>query len=271
MRFVHLTDPHLTSDGKSLYGINPLERLNHAIRDINRECSDAEFVVITGDLVHGGGISGYKALRGALDHLHCAYHLVIGNHDNRDNLRKVFPDLPTDNHGFVQYIIETEDAVFIILDTQTEGSHSGTLCKKRLNWLRRTLPYCGKRAVHLFMHHPPFRLPTKKELRDVISIADVRHMFFGHLHRPLHGVWAGLAFSCMRGTNHQVARDLGRTSTTPIGCLEQPAYSIVRTEDDLVIVHEQNFLDDSIWFELRNPEARKAQTINELKAAEWTR
>ena len=271
MRFVHLTDPHLTPDGKSLYGINPLERFNKAIRDINRECADAEFMVITGDLVHGGKISGYKALRSALNQLHCPYYLVIGNHDNRNNLRKVFPELPIDNNGFVQYVIETNGSVLIILDTQIEGSHSGTLYKKRLDWLQKTVDYYSKTNVFLFMHHPPFRLPTKNELRNVISLAPVKHLFFGHLHRPLHGVWAGLAFSCMRATNHQIARDLGRTSSTPIGCLEPPGYAIVRFEDDLVIVHEQNFLDDNIWFELRDPKARTAQTISELKARKLDR
>jgi Icc protein len=269
MRFVHVTDPHLTADDTCLYGIDPAERLRLAIADIGRECADAAFVVVTGDLVHGGARAGYERLRAILGGLGCPYHLLAGNHDDRDNMRQVFPDCGTTAEGFVQYAFDTDAGVFIALDTQTENSHEGSLCPTRLAWLEDTMNRHAGRPVYLFMHHPPFRLNGRERLRDLIAGSDTRHMFFGHLHRPLHGAWAGVPFACLRGTNHQIARDLGRTSKAPIGCLEPPGYAIVRIEDDLIVVHEQNFLDDSTWFKLRNPKARNAQNAAELAAAAW--
>jgi Icc protein len=38
--------------------------------------------------------------------------------------------------------------------------------------------------------------------------ARIRHVFFGHVHRPISGSWLGIPFSTLRGTNHQVCFDL---------------------------------------------------------------
>jgi len=38
--------------------------------------------------------------------------------------------------------------------------------------------------------------------------ARIRHLFFGHVHRPIAGSWLGIPFSTLRGTNHQVCFDL---------------------------------------------------------------
>ena len=34
------------------------------------------------------------------------------------------------------------------------------------------------------------------------SHANVKHLFCGHLHRPLHGAWRGIPFSCQPSTVH---------------------------------------------------------------------
>jgi len=269
MRFVHVSDMHIRPTGKPLYGLRPGERFRLALADITREWPDAAFVAITGDLVQGGAEAGYADLRDALSTLKCPFHLVVGNHDRRDALQTVFPELVTDDNGFVQYVFETEAGNFIALDTLNVGRHDGLLCDARLDWLESRLDEIGDGPCYILMHHPPFRITGRDRFRDLIVANDVRHLFYGHLHRPMHGSWAGVPFSCVRGTNHQLARDMGRRSKKPLGSHEAAAYAIVRIEDDLVVVHEQNFLDDSIWFELANPEARNATDEAQLRAAAW--
>src|SRR3546814_4392086 len=68
------------------------------------------------------------------------YYLAVGNHDNRAELRKAFPDhaylraeangngLDDDNDAqFVQYVVEFDALSLIVLDTQDPPQSSGRL------------------------------------------------------------------------------------------------------------------------------------------------
>jgi hypothetical protein len=77
----------------------------------------------------------------------------------------------------------------------------------------------------------------------------VRHLFFGHVHRPISGSWLGVPFSTVRATNHQVALDLHRSDAIP-GSFEPPAYAVVLADDQQTLVHNHDFLDDSRRFTL---------------------
>ncbi len=79
--------------------------------------------------------------------------------------------------------------------------------------------------MFLFLHHPPMamgispmdRIPllNAPELAETLAPhrARIRHMFHGHLHRPLGGSWMGIPFTSLRGTAHQVALDLSPRDT----------------------------------------------------------
>jgi hypothetical protein len=79
--------------------------------------------------------------------------------------------------------------------------------------------------------------------------AKIRHMFHGHLHRPLGGSWLGIPFTSLRGTSHQVALDLSERDSTP-GSHEPPAYALVRVSEESVVVHAHDFLDQTGNFDL---------------------
>ena len=48
----------------------------------------------------------YINLRECLSHLSMPVHLLIGNHDRRDRLLEMFPNLPIDGSGFIQTNVE---------------------------------------------------------------------------------------------------------------------------------------------------------------------
>ena len=72
----------------------------------------------------------------------------------------------------------------------------------------------------------------------------IRHLFFGHLHRPLSGSWRGIPMSTLWSTNHQVDLVLGHQDTLA-GTQEQPAYAVVLVDEDRVLVHTHHYLDKS--------------------------
>ena len=97
-KIIQITDIHFVSQGKRLHGLDPQERLCACIRDINTHHSDADLCVLTGDLAEKGDIEAYRSLRDCLNMLTIPCHLMIGNHDNRENFLKVFPNAPIDKN-----------------------------------------------------------------------------------------------------------------------------------------------------------------------------
>jgi hypothetical protein len=102
------------------------------------------------------------------------------------------------------------------------------------------------------MHHPPFAvgipsmdqyaLHNPETFWSVIAPhrARIRHLLFGHLHRPIGGSWHGIPFSCTAAPNHQIALDLAtlRGDQVP-GCREPAGYSVILIDDERVVVHHQ--------------------------------
>ncbi|NNE81682.1 MAG: phosphodiesterase [Silicimonas sp.] len=250
MKFIHLTDTHVSTG--ALHGSDPLARLEGAVASINAEHGDAEFVVVTGDLVDAGDLPSYVAFRERIGALKMPVHLMVGNHDRTPALVEAFPDVPRDDSGAVQCSISTSEGRFILLDTLRPGTDAGTLNAARRNWLRKELE-ADDQPVFLFMHHPPF--PIGIPGLDVIALEEpelfydvvaphksrIRHLFFGHVHRAIWGTWRGIPFSCMRGLNHQVALELGGPEDKVTGSKEPPAYGVVLVGQDQVTVHLHDY------------------------------
>lgn len=261
MKLIHLTDTHLVEPGKRLYGLDPAERLALAIDSINALHDDADLVVITGDLAHRGELQAYVALRASLARLIPPVVPLLGNHDDRGLFREVFRNAANDGAGFVQSALSVPAGRLLFLDTNQPGTHVGWYCEQRLRWLSDELDKGSDAGVSsmLFMHHPPFdvglqpmdriSLQQKGAFAEVLRphLARIRHLFFGHVHRPISGSWLGLPFSTLRATSHQVWLDFDAKADIP-GSHEPPAYAVVLIRSDTVIVHNHDFLDASPKF-----------------------
>ena len=254
MKLIHITDTHLVTPGHSLYQTDPYERLAQCIDDVLAHHSDAAMCVVTGDLAHKGEPAAYKGLARQLGRLPMPVYPLVGNHDFRAPFRAEFPHAPHDAHGFVQEVVRRDEGDFIMLDTLDEGVNTGDYCERRQAWLAARLKEAGTRPVYLFMHHPPFAigipcvdriaLLEPERLARVIEPhrANIRHIFYGHVHRPVCGSWKGIPVSTMRGLNHQVPFDLKTVAPVPKSH-EPPAYSVVFIEPDQVTVHFHDYLD----------------------------
>ncbi|WP_439406253.1 phosphodiesterase [Bradyrhizobium sp. DASA03076] len=254
MKIIQITDLHLVPAGDRLFDNDPGERLTACLADIARQHADAELCVITGDLAHHGEESAYVRLREALKVLPMPVRLLMGNHDNRAHFRSVFPEVPADDFGFIQSALDTAAGRFLFLDTKQTDRHAGLYCEQRQAWLRSRLGESQGSPVYLFMHHPP--LPVHFRPADDIMLDDaarfgqllsgysIRHLFFGHVHRPIAGSWQNIPFSTLRGLNHQLWLDFGHERGIPCS-MEPPAYAIAFLNSDAVVIHTHDFLDTS--------------------------
>ena len=265
MKLIHLTDTHLVEPGLRLYGLDPKARLDAAIADINRHHSDAALAIITGDLTHWGEVGAYRSFLHSMNGLRVPYVVLVGNHDRRAACLDVLAAAPRDAHGFVQGWRDTLCGRLLFLDTLDEQSHAGQMCAQRLAWTARALAEApANRPIYLFMHHPPFAVGV--HVMDRIALAEraaftevigpyrqrIRHLFFGHVHRPISGSWMGIPFSTLRGTNHQVWFDLS-PDAPHLTSHEPPSYAVVLIGEDTVVVHNHDFLDRSPRFPFSIP------------------
>jgi 3',5'-cyclic AMP phosphodiesterase CpdA len=254
MKIIQITDLHLVRPGDRLFDTDPHERLRLCLADIARHHADADLLVVTGDLAHQGDPVAYGALRETLLDFPVPVELLIGNHDDRIALRAAFPGLPDDGAGFVQSSRDTRAGRLLFLDTNEPGTHAGGYCDARFNWLARQLAGSPSAHAFIFMHHPPgpiayrpadeIGLRPSRRFLELVQQHQVRHIFFGHVHRPVSGSWGSAPFSALRGLNHQVWLDFAALDGIPCS-LEPPAYAIIFLSPEAVVVHLHDFLDPS--------------------------
>lgn len=270
MKILQVSDPHIVAKGKMLHGIDPSARLAACVADINERHADAAFVVVSGDISDDGTTESYARARDLLRRLGPPLCLMLGNHDSRDEFRRAFPDAARDENGFAQSEIQTRGRSFLFLDTTRIGAHNGEFCPRRAEWLAARLNSArqsGKRA-YVFAHHPPMRInvpyldrlrlldrgrlaATLSPRRDI-----VRHLFFGHVHRTISGVWRGFPFSCAKGLNHQTALDMLDEQNPPY-TTAPPAYAVILLQGDNVIVHHREFMSEGVAPGLRETPPRQ--------------
>ncbi len=255
MKLIQCSDLHFVPPGTRLLGLDPRARLEAAIADINAHHGDAELCLFTGDLADHGAPEAYQSLRETLAGLQVPYRLTLGNHDDRDNFQTAFPEAPHDEHGFVQSVASTGAGDIILLDTHEPGQASGSFCAKRQTWLKARLAEAAGRPVYLFMHHPPLDIgiPALDRIglidkqgfgEAVAGAAGIRHIFFGHVHRPVSGSWRGIPYAALRSLVHQVPFDLVTESPVPYDHAP-PAYNVIFLNGQDTVVHHHEFLDES--------------------------
>lgn len=252
MKFIHLTDPHLTAAGE-LFDIDVCERLRQAVLSINQRHSDAEMVMITGDIAHWGEPGAYDHATEIFGALNMPWYPLAGNHDLKPAYFDGLPNAPKDDADRTCYRLDVSAGAFLALDTTVDGRHDGELDQPQLEWLDTQLGGADTPAF-LFMHHHPMTsgLPAldRIQLKNSDALAavldrhpgQVRHLFFGHMHRTFHGSWRGLPFSTVKSTAHQVTPSFDPNE--PMGSSrEKPSYAVVLVDDETVCVHDISYLE----------------------------
>ncbi len=248
MKLIQVTDLHLVEPGLTNFGIDPLARLEAVIASINALHADADLVIFSGDLANDCELAAYQALAERLEHLIPDWRLMTGNHDDRAHMRSVFGTRIPEGE-FIQHVIDLPQGRVLLLDTLSAGEVPGTYCTERLAWLSALLADVD--AAYVFMHHPPMDVGIESldavRLRDPDAEAlhaalarhgNVRHIFAGHVHRIMSGVWRGLPFAIQRSTSHQTA--LKFTGAHEVS-FEKPTYAVILADEQSVVVHPFEF------------------------------
>jgi len=259
MKIIQLSDLHLIGNNtKSLYGIDPNFRFKKALESIEKNHSDAEFIVITGDLTDNASCKAYETLKENINNTQIPVYIILGNHDKRDIFSNYFPDF-IDN-GFCQYIKKIDDKVHIFLDTLVEGKPYGELCSFRMKWLKNRLDEFIKDYVYIYMHHHPIcsglwemdNIANFKSSEDFWNLLknynNIKHISFGHLHRIMHSTQQNISLHSTRSTAFQVAYK-PNSKVEYLTNEESPTYAIIDIlEDGNTRVHHHEFMNEDKLF-----------------------
>lgn len=260
MKLIHISDIHISPS--PILGFDPIVNFEACLAHVAEFQSDADRIVITGDLTHRGGTESYERLKVILEQSplqgKLSPQLMVGNHDNRENFAGVFASAKRDENGFIQWVEETDSGLFVYLDTSEPGTHAGHYCPTRQAWLTQMLDGAEKagKPVWLFMHHNPIsvRVANADEI-GLVQEAEfqailkryrdtIRHIFFGHCHFTLSGQVCGIPFSAPRSTNHVCWPDFsGIAERMGYGAFS-PTYNVCFLGEEGTVIHSIDFLDE---------------------------
>ncbi len=188
-----LSDTHVPGDRQNGHrGMNPWEHLRVAAGPIAAARSDG--VVICGDVARlEGREEDYREARALLEPVSAVAPVYItpGNHDDRANLVRVFPERPgrpAPVDGRLVTVVEHEALRVLVLDSLLYVNQvAGLLGRAQREWLSSFLPQVADRPVVLFVHHPPTDddgdlLDADRLLAILQPQPHVKALFHGHAH-----------------------------------------------------------------------------------------
>ncbi|MEO8141664.1 MAG: phosphodiesterase [Sphingomicrobium sp.] len=220
MLIAQITDLHIGFDRDNPHELN-IRRLNMVIDHINEMTPKPDLLIVSGDLVENGDDKrAYRHMEALVKRWQGPLLWAIGNHDSRDGLLEVLPEVPTDDDGFIQYETEHGGLRFVVVDTLDPGRHGGMVCETRAKWLRTRLREKKDMPTIIVMHHPPVdtgiawmsALPCEEWVQRVEKAIrpakQVVAILAGHVHRPIATGFAGKRLVVAASTAPLVALDL---------------------------------------------------------------
>ncbi len=199
VHIVQLTDLHLFQDlDGRLAGVSTWSTFHSVLEQVKVQQRDVDYIVLSGDLAQDAKAETYHMLRQSLGDWVERCRLIPGNHDNRANMRKAFPDLIPESDGAITFEFLAGDWQIIGLDSLVPGDDGGEIDREQMEWLRATLANNPCTRTLLFVHHPP--VPINVSWLDEIALREptelvgliqcspqVEIVCSGHVHREFEG------------------------------------------------------------------------------------
>lgn len=202
MLIAHLSDLHIRPRGiPASRMVETNMMVERALAAVAALTPRPDVVVISGDVTECGRPEEYRmAARLFERYLPMPVYVVPGNHDRRENFREGLGHLygVTQDQDFVQYAVEDYPVRLVMLNSVVPEAGHGLLCRKRLDFLDRTLSEQPDKPTLLVLHHPPMLtgadgmdriwLRNSAELGGLLDRhPQVERILTGHHHRAIVG------------------------------------------------------------------------------------
>ena len=247
---VQLSDPHI---GAGWGGGDPEATLADVVAAVCAVAPAPDAVVVSGDLADHAQDAEYRRLAELLAPLPAPIHVLAGNHDDREAIRRHF-GVPGTGAEPVQYSIELGALRVVALDSTDPGRPGGRLDDERLAWLDAELALAPDTATVVAVHHPPLRsglpwadaigLPLADSSAFAVVLArhaQVRRVIAGHVHRSLLAALDGCAVLAAPSTYAQAK--LGLDSDVLAFGAEPPGFAVHALVEGELVSHVCSLAD----------------------------
>ena len=195
--FALLSDTHIAEDTAQVSrNVNMAEHLAAVSKELVELPRRPSAVIVNGDLALRTGLPGdYATFAGKIDPIRAIapVHLLLGNHDDRENFWKAFPKEAKAQHGATDRqvgVIRSDHANWFLLDSlDATDSTPGELGTAQLQWLGRKLDSHRNKPAVVVVHHNLGRDGSIAGLNDTSALEEMfaRHrqikaMVYGHTH-----------------------------------------------------------------------------------------
>ncbi|WP_370032501.1 phosphodiesterase [Qipengyuania mesophila] len=257
MLIAQLTDVHIGFDPDARPEELNRIRFRAVLERLEQAPHKLDFLVLSGDLTDHGDRDSFTKIAAVLGDMPCPLLPLVGNHDDREELRRAFPDTPCEDE-FLHYVVEQDGLRIICLDTFEEGRHGGAFCTRRRDWLKRQLAEGGDRPCVIFMHHPPIvsgidwmdPAPDEQWIAHFAEAVEghqhaVRAIHCGHLHRRVTARFRGIPLGITPSVAPLVALDLrpideNRADSRALITTEPPSYALHYWDGEDLVTHYES-------------------------------
>lgn len=212
LRFVHLSDTHLSPDpdygrGQNGAAHSAREGAEALVRAVNVLPFQPDFILHTGDVVYDPDPAAYVVAQEILGQLKAPVLYVAGNHDDRTELQRTLGGVSNPT-PYYHYEREINGVQIIVLDSNGPAEvPRGYVTPEQLNWFEERTAGFDLRPLIVTIHHNvlPVNIPWLDDFMRTTNGWDVhvtlmpvrgrlRGVFSGHVHQPLDTVRDGILY-----------------------------------------------------------------------------
>lgn len=250
----HLSDTHLLSEGRLLFGrVDTESNFRAAVNQLEVSAIRPDAIVLSGDIADKGEPDAYRRARAIVDPAAARMGSVViwamGNHDSRVPFRtellssSAAPAETAAGAASVDQVFDINGLRIISLDTSVPGFHHGEIEAAQLAWLKEVLAEPSPHGTLLALHHPP--IPTPVAVMDILELADqdllaeairgtdVRAILAGHVHYSTCGTCGGAPVYVAGATSYTM--DLSAPVEELHGVDGGQAFNLIHVHTDQVV------------------------------------
>ena len=259
MLIAQMTDIHIGFEPDARPEELNRRRFRATLDRLLEQPSRPDLLILSGDITDRGDRESFARTAELLRDCPFPVHVMVGNHDSREELVGAFPDTPQED-GFLHRAFELDGLLVVLLDTFEPGRHGGAFCEKRRDWLRATLAANAGTPTVVFAHHPPIvsgiewmdpdpREPWVRNFAEALEgQSQVLAIHCGHLHRPLLTSFCGIPLGVTPSVAPLVSLDLRPISSAkpdqrPLITTEPPGYALHHWDGTRLATHYEQVSD----------------------------
>jgi 3',5'-cyclic AMP phosphodiesterase CpdA len=259
MIIAQLTDIHIGFEPEARPEELNRQRFRATLDRLLKQPNMPNMLICSGDITDRGDAESFARTAELLADLPFPVHMMVGNHDSREELLAAFPGTLTEG-GFVHSAVEQDGLLVVQLDTVEPGRHGGAFCEKRRDWLRATLEANRSTPTVIFMHHPPVVsgiewMDPRADEQWILNLAaalvgmeQVQAIHCGHLHRQIVADFCGIPLSVTPSIAPLVSMDFREISadkpdSRPLITSEPPRYALHHWDGTRLVSHYETVSD----------------------------